>query len=278
MFDPTTAELINGDQKIHLQNQVAKVLILLIEANGQVISKKELLNQAWQGAIVTENSLDKTISELRKVFSDSRTHPEFIETLPKKGYRFIAPLKKIEREVSSISIIKKRSTITLVLLTVLSVLLTIVYFVTFNSSSKKVLSPDGKMIASIKKDNTLHALFLENITNGKIQKLDSFAKPESIVLQWSSDNQNIIYNTSLAKNDFYALTIFNIQTNKKSYIKFPKKEGTTISNPNRNDSLSKFLEHKKLSKSSNTIHYITYTNNDTIKVLFNNQIISDFKW
>ncbi len=278
MFDPTTAELINGDQKIHLQNQVAKVLILLIEANGQVISKKELLNQAWQGAIVTENSLDKTISELRKVFSDSRTHPEFIETLPKKGYRFIAPLKKIEREVSSISIIKKRSTITLVLLTVLSVLLTIVYFVTFNSSSKKVLSPDGKMIASIKKDNTLYALFLENITNGKIQKLDSFAKPESIVLQWSSDNQNIIYNTSLAKNDFYALTIFNIQTNKKSYIKFPKKEGTTISNPNRNDSLSKFLEHKKLSKSSNTIHYITYTNNDTIKVLFNNQIISDFKW
>ncbi len=278
MFDPTTAELINGDQKIHLQNQVAKVLILLIEANGQVISKKELLKQAWQGAIVTENSLDKTISELRKVFSDSRTHPEFIETLPKKGYRFIAPLKKIEREVSSISIIKKRSTITLVLLTVLSVLLTIVYFVTFNSSSKKVLSPDGKMIASIKKDNTLHALFLEKITNGKIQKLDSFAKPESIVLQWSSDNQSIIYNTSLAKNDFYALTIFNIQTNKKSYIKFPKKEGTTISNPNHNDSLSKFLEHKKLSKSSNTIHYIAYTNNDTIKVLFNNQIISDFKW
>ncbi len=278
MFDPTTAELINGDQKIHLQNQVAKVLILLIEANGQVISKKELLNQAWQGAIVTENSLDKTISELRKVFNDSRTHPEFIETLPKKGYRFIAPLKKIEREVSSISIIKKRSTITLVLLTVLSVLLTIVYFVTFNSSSKKVLSPDGKMIASIKKDNTLHALFLEDITNGKIKKLDSFAKPESIVLQWSSDNQNIIYNTSLAKNDFYALTIFNIQTNKKSYIKFPKKEGITISNHNHNDSLSKFLEHKKLSKSSNTIHYIAYTNNDTIKVLFNNQIISDFKW
>lgn len=277
-LNPITSELTNGGEKVHLQNQVAKVLLELIKANGQTISKKELLEKAWPGTIVTENSLDKTVSELRKVFGDSRANPQFIETLPRKGYRLIAPLKKVEIEKRTIPIIKRRSNLKWGILILALAVTALIYIFKKNAEAQKILSPNGKIIASIKKDGVNYALFTEDITNGKIRLLDSFSKPESIVANWSSDNSNIIYNTTLAKNDFYSLNVFNLHTNRISYIKFPKKEGMMISNLKPQDSLSKLLEHKKLSQRNSSVHYIAYENNDTIKVLFNDKKISDFKW
>lgn len=277
-FDPITSELTNGSEKIHLQNQVAKVLIELIKANGQTISKKELLEKAWPNTIVTENSLDKTVSELRKVFGDSRANAQFIETLPRKGYRLIAPLKKVEIENQVIPIIKKGSWLKWsVPLFVLSII-AIIYIFNKNTEVKKILSPNGQIIASIKKDGANYALFTENIINGKVDTLDFFSKPESIVISWSSDNNSIIYNTTLTKTDFYSIKVFNLLTKKVRYIKFPKKEGMMISSPKPQDSPSEFLDHKKLSQRNSTVHYIAYENNDTIKVLFNGKKISDFKW
>ncbi|UII78231.1 winged helix-turn-helix domain-containing protein [Flagellimonas sp. CMM7] len=277
-FDPITSELTNGSEKIHLQNQVAKVLIELIKANGQTISKKELLEKAWPNTIVTENSLDKTVSELRKVFGDSRANAQFIETLPRKGYRLIAPLKKVEIENQAIPVIKKGSWLKWgIPLLVLSIV-AIIYIFNKNTEAKKILSPNGQIIASIKKDGANYALFTENITNGKVDTLDSFSKPESTVISWSSDNTSIIYNTTLAKTDFYSINVFNLLTKKVSYIKFPKEEGMTFSSLKPQGSPSKSLDHKKLSQRNSTVHYITYENNDTIKVLFNDKKISDFKW
>ncbi|WP_262420213.1 winged helix-turn-helix domain-containing protein [Flagellimonas meishanensis] len=277
-LNPWTSELIHGNNKTHLQNQVAKVLVILIEANGKVISKKDLLEKAWEGAIVTENSLDKSISELRKILGDSRANPQYIETIPKKGYRLIAPLKKVELEESILPMIKKRSVFKWILLFLLLTISALAFFFNQNIRSKKILAPNGKTIASVKSDGSHYGLYTENIINGKVHKLDSFPKPESLVVNWSSDSNHIIYNTTLSKDDFYAINVLDLSTNNISYIKFSKNESKSIPYPNDLDSPPKFLEHKKLSKSDNTVHYIAYTNKDTIKVLFNDNVISDFKW
>lgn len=277
-FDPVSSELKKGNKEIKLQNQVAKVLMVLIHANRQLISKKLLMQKAWEGTVVTENSLDKAISELRKVFGGSRTNPMFIETIPKKGYRIIVPIKKIELKNRDIPTVKRKKATKWSLLLLIPLLAIMIYLFKTNTSTKKVLSPDGQAIASIKEMGDYHKLFVEKITDGGNRVLDSFAKPESVVLNWSSDSRNIIYNTTLEKNNFYSINIYNIESNKLSYIKFPKTEGIAISDEFPINSDTEMLPHEKLSRNNNLVHYIQYDENDTIKVLFENKIIRDFKW
>lgn len=71
------------------------VLIQLIKARldpsrSDVLSKDDLINSVWKGAIVSDHSVANTISDLRRVLGDSRTQPSYIETIPKRGYRLVA--------------------------------------------------------------------------------------------------------------------------------------------------------------------------------------------
>jgi len=67
-------------------------LLYLVERHGHVIGKTELIEAVWPGTFVEENSLARNISTLRKVLSESRDEVSFIETIPKRGYRFSAPV------------------------------------------------------------------------------------------------------------------------------------------------------------------------------------------
>ena len=278
LYDPIASQLVQGNKKINLQNQVAKVLLELICTNGQLISKKQLLQRAWEGTVVTENSLDKTISELRKVFGDSRTNPMFIETIPKKGYRIIAPIKKVEIESREILTLKKSKNPKWALLLLIPILVILIYLFKTNPTRKKALSPNGQLIASMENMGSYYKLSVEEIANGATQLLDSFARPESMVLNWSSDSKNIIYNTTQEENKFYAINVFNLNTQSKSYIKFPRADSISMPDNFPSGTTPEFVQHEKLSHNSNTVQYIAYDKNDTIKVLFDDKLISDFKW
>lgn len=69
-----------------------QVLVSLAQAQGQVVSKQELLRTVWADTVVVEMVLTRAISELRRVFQDKPTKPEYIETISKSGYRLIAPV------------------------------------------------------------------------------------------------------------------------------------------------------------------------------------------
>lgn len=68
------------------------VLVYLIESRERVVEKQELFAQVWKEAYVSDNALTRIIKEIRHVIGDSATAPRYIETLPKRGYRFIAAL------------------------------------------------------------------------------------------------------------------------------------------------------------------------------------------
>jgi len=78
----------------HLEPKVMQVLILLASTPGEVVTKERLLRTVWPGIFVSDDVLTRSISEIRRVFSDDSKAPQFIQTIPKVGYRLIAPTQR----------------------------------------------------------------------------------------------------------------------------------------------------------------------------------------
>jgi hypothetical protein len=69
---------------------------LLVREQGRLVSKDRFLDQVWRGIPVTDEALTQCIKSLRKLLGDDAARPRFIETVPKHGYRFIAPVDRIQ--------------------------------------------------------------------------------------------------------------------------------------------------------------------------------------
>ncbi len=69
-----------------------------MENRGHVVEKNDLMQKVWNDVAVEENNLTQSISALRKILGDNLDGPKFIETIPKRGYRFVAPVKEISEE------------------------------------------------------------------------------------------------------------------------------------------------------------------------------------
>lgn len=77
---------------MRVEPKVMGVLVALSRRPGQLVTREELFEEVWTGTVVTEDVLTRSISELRKVFGDDPKSPRYIETIPKTGYRLVAPL------------------------------------------------------------------------------------------------------------------------------------------------------------------------------------------
>lgn len=97
-LDLRTRELRNNGQKLTLQEQPFQILAALLERPGQLVTRDELTKRLWPSDIFVdfEHSLNKAVNRLREALDDSAEHPRLIETLPRRGYRFIAPLGSAE--------------------------------------------------------------------------------------------------------------------------------------------------------------------------------------
>lgn len=67
-----------------------EVLLYLVENSGRLVGKQELFEQVWKETFVTDNALTRMVKEIRQVLGDDADAPRYIETVPKRGYRFIA--------------------------------------------------------------------------------------------------------------------------------------------------------------------------------------------
>jgi TolB-like protein len=92
--DSSAGHLLKRGVRIRLREQSFKVLALLLERAGQVVTRDDLRRQLWPEDVFVdfESSLNTAVARLREVLGDSAERPRFIETLPKRGYRFVAPL------------------------------------------------------------------------------------------------------------------------------------------------------------------------------------------
>ena len=80
----------------HLEPKVMEVLVGLAESPNQVVTREQLLATVWRGSVGSDEQLTRAIGELRRAFHDDPSHPRFIETVPKRGYRLIQAVRPTE--------------------------------------------------------------------------------------------------------------------------------------------------------------------------------------
>ena len=104
-LDLRTRELRKAGGKVRIQEQPLCVLVSLLERPGELVTRDELRQKLWQSDTFVDfdTGLNKAITKIRDVLGDSAASPRFVETLPKRGYRFIAPIEKLapERRLAS---------------------------------------------------------------------------------------------------------------------------------------------------------------------------------
>src|ERR1700733_1659891 len=88
-----TGELFRQGREVKLQEQPFRLLVALLERQGRVVSRQELKGSLWPNGLVEfDKSLDVAMAKLRQALGDDSSSPRFIETVPRRGYQFIAPL------------------------------------------------------------------------------------------------------------------------------------------------------------------------------------------
>jgi DNA-binding winged helix-turn-helix (wHTH) protein len=99
-LDLHTRELRKAGRKVRIQEQPLCVLVSLLERPGELVTRDELRQKLWQSDTFVDfdTALNKAITKIRDVLGDSAASPRFVETLPKRGYRFIAPVEKLAPE------------------------------------------------------------------------------------------------------------------------------------------------------------------------------------
>src|SRR5678816_4341727 len=87
-------ELRKNGLKVRLQEQPFQILTLLLEQPGEVVSREELRNRLWPADTFVDfdHSLNTAIRRLRDALGDSAENPRFVETVARRGYRFLAPV------------------------------------------------------------------------------------------------------------------------------------------------------------------------------------------
>src|SRR6266568_1974125 len=101
--DVRAGEVRKQGIRIKLQEQPFHLLTVLLQRPGEVVTREELRNQNWPADTFVDfdNSLNTAINKLREALGDSADNPRFIETLPRRGYRFITPVTSEDRKASA---------------------------------------------------------------------------------------------------------------------------------------------------------------------------------
>jgi TolB-like protein/DNA-binding winged helix-turn-helix (wHTH) protein/tetratricopeptide (TPR) repeat protein len=102
-FDPDSGELRKHGLKLHVVGQPLEVLALLFERPGEVVHREELQKQLWPADtfVEFEHGVNAAVKRLREALGDSADQPRYVETVPRRGYRFIVPVIRVSKDAAS---------------------------------------------------------------------------------------------------------------------------------------------------------------------------------
>ncbi len=101
-FDPVDGQLYYLQESVRLQPRLAKLLSIFLANVDQLLTREQLSDNLWPDKVVNEDALSRCVAELRSALKDKSTTPIFIETVPKKGYRFIHPITAQKQQSKTI--------------------------------------------------------------------------------------------------------------------------------------------------------------------------------
>src|SRR5579864_814523 len=99
-LDLRSGELWKQGRKVRLEGQPIQILICLLERSGQLVTREELRERLWSADTYVnfEHGLNAAVIRLRRALNDSADNPRFVETLPRRGYRFLAPVEAVRAD------------------------------------------------------------------------------------------------------------------------------------------------------------------------------------
>jgi TolB-like protein len=101
IVDPMIDEVSCAAGRAKLEPRMMRLLVCLVEADGAVVTAEQLLNAVWEDVVVGPASVYQTVSQLRKILGDTGKEPTYIATVARKGYRLVAPVRRLKSMQSS---------------------------------------------------------------------------------------------------------------------------------------------------------------------------------
>src|SRR4051794_28903217 len=108
-LDVSERVLRRAGQPVQLTPKVFDTLLVLVENSGHIVAKNELMQRLWPDSFVEEGNLAFNISILRKALAEGSGEVQFIETVPRRGYRFVASVRELEDEGADL-VLEKQTT------------------------------------------------------------------------------------------------------------------------------------------------------------------------
>lgn len=225
LLDVAEQTLTRDGRTVPLTPKLFEVLHLLVEHQGHLVDKETFIEKVWNGGFVEEGALTRSVSMLRKALGDALSDPVYIETVPKRGYRFIAPVTTqpaLERSSGE----KRIAWLSLAFLTV--VVLAILALmargadqrplagsrpapahrqITFTGSADApALSQDGERLAYIESDaGGEKRVVVRDLDGGNA--IEIFRAPELGYVSWSPDDRHLLaWARGAGKNGVYVLS------------------------------------------------------------------------
>jgi transcriptional activator of cad operon len=91
--NPLSGEIARGEERVRLEARTMRLLLCLAATPGEVVSIDALLDQVWSGVVVTPDSVYQAVAALRRLLGDDAKQPAYIVTVPRLGYRLVAPVE-----------------------------------------------------------------------------------------------------------------------------------------------------------------------------------------
>jgi TolB-like protein/DNA-binding winged helix-turn-helix (wHTH) protein len=93
--NPLSGEIARGEERVRLEARTMRLLLCLAATPGEVVSIDALLDQVWSGVVVTPDSVYQAVAALRRLLGDDAKQPAYIVTVPRLGYRLVAPVESL---------------------------------------------------------------------------------------------------------------------------------------------------------------------------------------
>ena len=103
-LDESERVLLRGEDVVPLTPKAFEILLVLVGSSGHVLTKEQLMKRVWPDSFVEEANLSHNIYKLREALGEGRNGEKYIETLPRRGYRFVAKVTEVHNEDSDLII------------------------------------------------------------------------------------------------------------------------------------------------------------------------------
>jgi DNA-binding winged helix-turn-helix (wHTH) protein len=216
LLDAKEKRLLRNDKLVAITPKAFELLLVLVSNHGSLVEKNELISSVWAESFVEEANLPFTIGLLRKALGDNAQQPTFIETVPKRGYRFIADVRLRQSASPREIVIHNDNELSrpyvlggLFIVIVLSFLvLSFVWFrgvdrtsagqvstavTTDGKVSIAVIAPDERTLVFARKDENGEGLWRRNLDSGTEIELLSASPVEFVGLAITPDSRYAYY-------------------------------------------------------------------------------------